>query len=184
MIAQAAQERAVLPPEKRLPTFVYVDEASDYFDRNIGTILSQARKNRVGMILSHQYLGQLEPKLLEAISANTAIKFAGGVSVKDARTLAGDLRTDVDMIESQDRLSFAAYVKGVTKNAVSIKIEAGRMEREARMSPREREQLREAMRAKYAVHYTEARPPSPDAGELPDEPDAPRPDSGEPMPWK
>ncbi|MCR4332135.1 MAG: hypothetical protein NUV34_05445, partial [Sulfuricaulis sp.] len=35
MIAQAAQERAVLPEHKRLPTFVYIDEAADYFDRNI-----------------------------------------------------------------------------------------------------------------------------------------------------
>ena len=44
MIAQAAQERATLPEAKRKPTFVYVDEAADYFDRNIGIILSQARK--------------------------------------------------------------------------------------------------------------------------------------------
>ena len=38
LIAQAAQERAVLPERQRLPTFVYVDEAADYFDRNIGVI--------------------------------------------------------------------------------------------------------------------------------------------------
>ena len=43
MIAQAAQERAVLPPNKRFPTLVYVVEAAVYFDRNIGVILSLAR---------------------------------------------------------------------------------------------------------------------------------------------
>ena len=80
LIAQAAQERAVLPKDQRLPTFVYIDEANDYFDRNIGIILSQARKYNVGMVLAHQFLGQLEPRLHEAIAANTSIKFAGGVS--------------------------------------------------------------------------------------------------------
>lgn len=181
MIAQAAQERAVLARGSRLPTFVYIDEASDYFDRNIGIILSQARKNKVGMVLSHQYLGQLDPKLHEAIAANTAIKFAGGVSAKDARALAGDIRTDAEMIESQERLSFAASVKGVTRQAVSIRIEAGRMEREPRMNAAERRQLREVMRAKYAVHHTEARTRTerPAASE-----DSREPDTGEPMAWK
>ena len=51
MIAQAAQERAVLDKNDRLPTFVYVDEANDYFDRNIGIILSQARKYNIGIVL-------------------------------------------------------------------------------------------------------------------------------------
>ncbi|MCB9929073.1 MAG: ATP-binding protein [Alphaproteobacteria bacterium] len=62
LIAQAAQERATLPERNRLPTFVYIDEAADYFDRNVGIILSQARKYNVGMVLAHQYLRQLEPK--------------------------------------------------------------------------------------------------------------------------
>ncbi|MFC6639911.1 ATP-binding protein [Sulfitobacter sediminilitoris] len=59
LIAQAAQERATLPDWDRLPVMVYVDEAQDYFDQNIGIILSQARKYRVGMVMAHQYLGQL-----------------------------------------------------------------------------------------------------------------------------
>ncbi|MBO6726100.1 MAG: ATP-binding protein [Rhizobiaceae bacterium] len=184
MITQAAQERAVLAKNKRLPTFVYVDEASDYFDRNIGIILSQARKNRVGMVLSHQYLGQLEPKLQEAISANTAIKFAGGVSAKDARALAGDLRTEASMIENQDRLSFAAYVKGVTRRAVSIGIQAGLMEDQPRMSVGDQERIRELMRGKHAVHHSEVRHRlEPDDSSEPEEFDD-EPDTGEPMRWE
>lgn len=181
MIAQAAQERAVLARGSRLPTYVYIDEASDYFDRNIGIILSQARKNKVGMVLSHQYLGQLDPKLHEAIAANTAIKFAGGVSAKDARALAGDMRTDAEMIESQERLSFAASIKGVTSQAVSIRIEAGRMEREPRMNTAERRQLREVMRVRYAIHHTEARARTERPAVTKD---SREPDTGEPMTWR
>lgn len=155
LIAQAAQERATLPEGKRMPTFVYIDEAADYFDRNIGLILSQARKFNVGMVLAHQYLGQLEPKLQEAVAANTSIKFAGGVSAKDARTLAPMLYCDPALIESQPKLSFAAHIRGVTKTALPLKFPYGFMEAMPRMSKGEHEQLKGVMRSKYAVHYTE-----------------------------
>lgn len=187
MITQAAQERAVLAPEKRLPTFVYIDEANDYFDRNIGIILSQARKYNVGMVLAHQFLGQLDGKLHEAMAANTSIKFAGGVSAKDARALANDLRTDAGFIASQPKLSFATFIKGQTDRAVSLHIQPGQMEHLSRMSEDDRAAQREMMRDRYAVHYTELEGDLNRAGteieELvePDEGDGR--DDGKPMPW-
>ena len=155
LIAQAAQERATLPISKRMPTFVYVDEAADYFDRNIGLILSQARKFNVGMVLAHQYLGQLEPRLQDAFAANTSIKFAGGVSARDARTLAPMLYCEPALIEAQPKGSFAAHVRGVTKSALPLKFPFGHMEAMDRMTADERDALRGRMRERYAVHYSE-----------------------------
>ena len=187
MIAQAAQERAVLDPAKRLPTYVYIDEASDYFDRNIGLILSSARKYNVGMVLAHQFLGQLDTKLYEAIAANTAIKFAGGVSAKDARALAPDLRTDAGFIEKQQRLSFAAFIKGQHERAVSLAIEPGQMEARERMSDADRNQVLEHMRERYAVHYTELfeDTPKPEPADEKVKPEQPPDelDDGAPMKW-
>lgn len=154
LIAQAAQERATLPERKRTPTIVYVDEAQDYFDRNIGLILAQARKYNVGMVLAHQYLGQLEPKLQEAFGANTAIKFAGGVSAKDARALAPMLYCSPELIEAQPKGSFAAHVRGTTKGAVPLRFSFGYMEAMPRMDKAERAMLRQTMRDRYAVHYS------------------------------
>lgn len=154
MIAQAAQERATLPAQKRIPTFVYIDEAQDYFDRNIGLILAQARKYNVGMTLAHQYLGQLEPKLQEAFAANTAIKFAGGVSAKDARALAPMLYTQAEFIESQPKGSFAAHIRGVTKGAVPLGFPFGYLENLPKMSKAERAALQQIMRDQYAVHHS------------------------------
>jgi hypothetical protein len=155
LIAQAAQERATLPAHKRMPTIVYVDEAQDYFDRNIGIILAQARKQNVGMVLSHQFLGQLEPKLQEAFAANTAIKFAGGVSAKDARSLAPMLYCQPEFIEVQPKASFAAHVRGRTKSAVPLRFPLGYMEKLPRMEKAEQQALRERMRELYAVHHSE-----------------------------
>lgn len=155
LIAQAAQERATLPEHKRMPTMVYVDEAQDYFDRNIGIILSQARKYSVGMVLAHQFLGQLDPKLQEAFGANTSIKFAGGVSAKDARSLAPMLYCDAGLIESQSKGSFAAYIKGVTKAARPLQFQFGFMEHQPQMDQGQRQALRDRMRKDYAVHFSE-----------------------------
>jgi len=155
LIAQAAQERATLPEHKRTPTIVYVDEAQDYFDRNIGLILAQARKYNVGMVLAHQYLGQLEPKLQEAFAANTAIKFAGGVSAKDARALAPMLYCPSELIETQPKGSFAAHVRGQTKSAVPLSFPFGHMEAMPRMTKAGHATLRDRMRERYAVHFSE-----------------------------
>jgi hypothetical protein len=155
MIAQATQERATLAEGDRMPTFVYIDEAADYFDRNIGVILSSARKYNVGMVLAHQYLGQLEPKLQESFAANTGIKFAGGVSNRDARALALMLGCEPGLIEAQPKLSFAASIRGVTKGALPLQFPRGHLEAMERMTDAEHEALRDAMRARYAVHYIE-----------------------------
>ncbi len=128
LIAQAAQERATLKERDRMPTMVYIDEAADYFDRNIGIILSTSRKYNVGMVLAHQYLGQLDPKLQEALAANSSIKFAGGVSAKDARALAPMMACAPELIEAQPKGSFAAFVRGVTKSALPLRFPLGHME--------------------------------------------------------
>jgi len=153
MIAQAAQERATIA--KRMPTFVYIDECQDYLDNNVSLILEQARKFNVGMILAHQYIGQLPPKLHESFAANTSIKFAGGVSDKDARAFANMLRTTPEFIEEQPKGHFAAFVRNMTPHAVSLRVPFGRLEAMERLSPPEWEALRGQMRSRYAVPYSE-----------------------------
>ena len=155
LITQAAQERATLVKKDRIPTIVYIDEAQEYFDRNIETILAQARKYNVGLVLAHQYLGQLDPKLQEAFGANTSIKFAGGVSTKDAKTLAPMLHTEPDVIEQQGKGRFASHIRGVTPNAVPLQFPFGVLENKPRLSKEEQHNLRDQMRTKYAVHYSE-----------------------------
>lgn len=150
LIAQAAQERATLPTYARLPCFVYVDEAQDYFDENIGIILSQARKYQVGMVLAHQYLGQLGSALQEGIEANTSIKLAGGVSARDARTLAGQFGVDPGMIERQQKGSFATYIRGLTQKAVPVSFPFFVLEKRARASQAELDAIVTHSRECYA----------------------------------
>lgn len=157
LIAQAAQERATLPDFDRLPCFVYVDEAQDYFDENIGIILSQARKYQVGMVLAHQYLGQLSNGLQEAFEANTSIKLAGGVSARDARALASQISADPDIIQRQPKGSFATYIRGLTERAVPMSFPFFVLEKLPRASAERRNAIREYSRS----HYAEPLPTAP-----------------------
>src|SRR5205823_12079361 len=54
LITQAAQERASIPENNRMPTFVYIDEAHDYFDESMENLFNQARKYAVGLCVAHQ----------------------------------------------------------------------------------------------------------------------------------
>tara|TARA_R100000789_G_scaffold294_1_gene1270 strand:+ start:45153 stop:47228 length:2076 start_codon:yes stop_codon:yes gene_type:complete len=150
LIAQAAQERATLPDYDRLPTLVYIDEAQDYFDQNIGVILSQARKYNVGMVMAHQYLGQLSGGLQEAFEANTSIKLAGGVSARDARALAGQMSCDADTIQRQPKGTFATYVRGLTERAVPISFPFFVLEKLPRATKDEVDAIRQHSRERYA----------------------------------
>jgi hypothetical protein len=142
LVLQAVLERAAIPEHQRKPVFLIVDEAAAYFDSNIDDFLTEARKYKCGCVFAHQFLDQATSSLRASLAANTAIKFAGGVSTGDARALAPDMRTTADFILSQPRLHFAAYFRGTTQSAVSIPAEIGRVEAEPTMSADAYELLR------------------------------------------
>jgi hypothetical protein len=112
------------------------------------------------MILAHQYLGQLSPKLLESFGANTSVKFAGGVSDKDARAFSHMLRCSPEFIEGQPKLHFAAFIRNFTPSAVALSVPFGRLEDMPRMTPAELAHVRSDMRARYAVPWRETREPN------------------------
>ena len=155
---QAILERAVIPEQKRRPTFLIVDEAASYFDSNIDDFLTEARKYKCGCVFAHQFLDQASSSLRASLAANTAIKMAGGVSMSDARSLASDMRTSSDFILNQPRLHFAAHIRGVTPSAVSIPILLGILEDAPRMSDDAYELLLKLNRKKVSLEDGEVHP--------------------------
>jgi hypothetical protein len=160
MILLAAHKRQLLPKEQRLPCFVYIDECQDFIRRDpkIPVILDQARKLNVALILAHQRLQQLQPYVLDALYGATAIKFATKVSDSAAHALARDMRTTPDFILDQPPYHFAAYVRGLTDHALSIRIPATDMNRFPRMTRTEHELVRDRLRAVYAASRDQGRP--------------------------
>jgi hypothetical protein len=152
---QAALERAADPEASRRPAFLYIDEAADYFDQNIDTLLIQARKYKVGITLAHQHLDQLTPQLRASVMTNPAIRFAGGVSEKDAHAIDADMRTSSDFLMRMRKCAaeteFACYVRNFTARAISLHVPLGRAERESKMDAAAYAMLRDRIRRQVAA---------------------------------
>ncbi len=147
---KAAFERATLPRDDRRPTFLWIDEASEYFDDNIDNLLIQARKFNLGLIMAHQYLGQLSRNLPASLMTNTTIKFTGGVSDRDARALASEMRTTPEflnaMTKDEDATNFAAFVRNHTRRALQVTVPFGTAEAMDRMADQSFDKLLAASR--------------------------------------
>lgn len=155
LIAQAAVQRAALRPHERRASFVYIDEAQDYFDENISNLLHQARKYRVGLIFAHQNLDQLGAGLRSSVLASTSIKFAGGVSAKDANALDSEFRCTAEFLMSQkkdrEHTEFACHVRNFTAKALSVQIPLGYVESLPTMTVPQQDALFDANRALYTA---------------------------------
>jgi hypothetical protein len=151
----AAFERIAVPSAHRNPAFLIVDEAAEYVDENLETLLSQARKFNVGVLIAHQHLDQLTPALRASVAANTSIKLAGGVSDKDARALAADMRTTPDFIADMTKhaksTDFACFVRNYTSNAVRLAIPFGTLEAHPKMLKEAHARMVATNRERYAA---------------------------------
>lgn len=58
-IRLAAFRRAFIDEKDRVPHFLYIDEFQNFITPSIESILSEARKYRLGLVIAHQYLEQL-----------------------------------------------------------------------------------------------------------------------------
>ena len=166
---QAALERAAIPENQRHPAFLYIDEAAEYFDNNIDNLLNQARKYKLGMVMAHQYLDQLAGGLRASIASNTSIKLAGGVSDRDARSMAPDMRTTPTFILEQHKgakeTHFACYLRNVTPTALSLAVPFGTMEQEPTMSDEAYRALLQSNRARVSDRAPADCEPSPQPDE-------------------
>ena len=84
----AAFSRAELPPPQRRPFIIYVDEFQNFTTLALVNMLSELRKYAVGMILSNQYLDQLDTEIREAVLGNIGTLISFRVGPKDARYIA------------------------------------------------------------------------------------------------
>ena len=109
--------------------------------------------------------------MLVAVAANTSIKIAGGVSDKDARALASDMRTTPDVISGMAKHSrsteFACYVRNYTSNAVRLEIPFGTLERAPKMTPAEQAQVIARNRKRYAAERDQPRPAAAEPDQAP-----------------
>lgn len=83
----AAMGRANVPEAEREDFCLYVDEFQNFATDSFESILSEARKYRLNLILGNQFMTQLTDKVREAIIGNVGTVISGRIGVTDAEIL-------------------------------------------------------------------------------------------------
>jgi hypothetical protein len=83
----AAMSRADVPEAERRDFFLYVDEFQSFASDSLVSILSEARKYRLCLTLSHQYIDQLRPEIRDAVFGNVGSMLSFRVGHNDAKIL-------------------------------------------------------------------------------------------------
>ena len=83
----AAMARADTPEDQRADFSLYVDEFQNFMTESFESILSEARKYHLSLIMANQFMTQLTDKIREAIIGNVGTVIAGRIGVTDAELL-------------------------------------------------------------------------------------------------
>ncbi|PIW74745.1 MAG: hypothetical protein CO003_01020 [Candidatus Portnoybacteria bacterium CG_4_8_14_3_um_filter_44_15] len=90
-IQLAAMERVRMPEERRKDFYLYVDEFQNFATDSFASILSEARKYRLNLIIAHQYVGQLvtdtTTKVRDSVFGNVGTMISFRVGAADAEFL-------------------------------------------------------------------------------------------------
>lgn len=86
----AAMARNRQPENERRDFYLFVDEFQNFATESFTSILAEARKYRLNLTLSHQYIAQLSPTVREAVFGNVGTLVAFRVGFADAEHLHGE----------------------------------------------------------------------------------------------
>lgn len=87
-IEQAALSRADIPEEQRRDHSLYLDEFQTLVTPSTGILLSESRKYRLNLTLSHQLTGQLDDATWQTVLGNCGTFIAFRVGAEDADLLS------------------------------------------------------------------------------------------------
>jgi len=118
-IGLAALSRADTAERDRCDFIVYADEFHSFTTLSLATMLAELRKYRVGLTLAHQYLGQLDERVLQAVLGNVGTTLAFRVGPEDAEVLG---RSFEPVFSAQDLVNLPnhmMYVRLLIRGALS-----------------------------------------------------------------
>lgn len=117
----AIQARASVPPEQRRPATVICDEFQDFaaISPVFSDAVAQSRGYRVGWILAHQHLTQLDTATRQAVLANCRSRLVMQTTASDARAFAAEFAPYLKAPDLQGLGPFEGYAAVSTGAAVA-----------------------------------------------------------------
>ncbi|MEK7625200.1 MAG: type IV secretion system DNA-binding domain-containing protein, partial [Patescibacteria group bacterium] len=123
-LQMAALERASLAEEKRYDFYLYIDEFQNFITDSIATILSEARKYRLNLIVAHQYMKQLEDNkgkstVRDAVLGNAGTIVSFRIGPEDAEILDKEFAPVFGAYDLINVEQYTAYIKLLIDNTAA-----------------------------------------------------------------
>ncbi len=115
-LMMAAFSRVDTAEKERTDFYLYIDEFQNFTTDSISTILSEARKYKLCLIITHQYIKQIPEKIRDAVFGNVGSMLALRVGAEDAEFLVKQFTPVFDQNDLINQDNFTAYVKLLINN--------------------------------------------------------------------
>lgn len=130
-LQMSAMSRVDIPEEDRKDFYMYVDEFQNFVTESFASILSEARKYRLNLIIAHQYISQItkmsgggkgtheDTTIRDAVFGNVGSMLTFKIGAQDAEYMAKEFSP---VFSEQDLINIAnyqAYLKLNINNATS-----------------------------------------------------------------
>jgi hypothetical protein len=122
-IQLAAMGRTKIAEDERRDFYLYVDEFQNFATDSFATILSEARKYRLNLVMVNQYISQMPETVRDAVFGNVGTMVAFRVGATDAQALQKEFEPVFDVNDLVNQPNRHIYIKmavdGVTVPAFS-----------------------------------------------------------------
>ena len=115
----AAMGRADIPEADRKDFSLFVDEFQNFATESFESILSEARKYRLNLVLGNQFMTQLTDKIREAIIGNVGTVISGRIGVTDAELMVKKFQPAFDAEDLTKLPNYQAITSVMINNVPS-----------------------------------------------------------------
>ena len=144
--------RSDLPLARRRIFYLYVDEFQSLATENFVTLLSEARKFGVGLVLANQFLSQVkDERIMRSIFGNVGTHIAFRVGREDGRLLEPQFSPFFDQFDLCNLPNWNACVRTSVDGQVVSPFTLQTIFSSAREKPFAREQVIRRSRKKYGI---------------------------------
>lgn len=145
----AAMGRADVPENEREDFSLYVDEFQNFATESFATILSEARKYRLSLILANQFMTQLTDQIREAILGNIGTVISGRIGITDAEILVKKFAPTFDAEDLTKLPNFQTIASVMINNVPSAAFSMQLIPPLGQSNPQLRDALKKLSAAKY-----------------------------------
>jgi type IV secretory pathway TraG/TraD family ATPase VirD4 len=115
----AALSRANQPEEMRRDFYLYLDEFHNFTTLSLVGMLSELRKYRLNLVLAHQYMAQLDERLLAAILGNVGTIISFRIGPSDTEIIAQEFAPEFSQTDLVNLPNYHIYLKMMIDGRVS-----------------------------------------------------------------